>query len=59
MEADGSLVLYLQKDDPGPDKQGNWLPAPDSPFSAVLRVYGPGEAEQTGQWKVPALERVK
>lgn len=59
MAADGSLVIYLQKDSPGADKEGNWLPAPDSPFSAVLRVYGPGAAEQSGQWKVPALERVK
>ena len=57
--ADGSLVIYLQKDSPGADKEGNWLPAPDSPFSAVLRIYGPGEAEQTGQWKAPALKRVK
>lgn len=57
--ADGSLVIYLQKDSPGADKEGNWLPAPASPFSAVLRIYGPGEAEQTGQWKAPALVRVK
>jgi hypothetical protein len=53
------MVIYLQKDSPGADKQGNWLPAPDSPFSAVLRVYGPGEAEQVGKWKALALERVK
>jgi hypothetical protein len=37
--ADGSLVICLQKDSPGADKEANWLPAPDSPFSAVLRVY--------------------
>ena len=59
MAADGSLVIYLQKNSPGPDKEGNWLPAPDSPFSAVLRVYGPGEAEQAGHWNAPALERAK
>jgi hypothetical protein len=57
--ADGSMVIYLQKDSPGLDKEANWLPAPDSPFSAVLRVYGPGEAEQVGKWKALALERVK
>jgi hypothetical protein len=57
--ADGSMVIYLQKDSPGLDNEANWLPAPDSPFSAVLRVYGPGEAEQVGKWKAPALERVK
>jgi hypothetical protein len=53
------MVIYLQKDSPGADKQGNWLPAPDSAFSAVLRVYGPGEAERVGKWKAPALERVQ
>ena len=37
--ADGSLVIYIQKDSPGADKEANWLPAPDSPFSAVLRVW--------------------
>jgi hypothetical protein len=26
--ADGSTDLYLQKDNPGPDKESNWLPAP-------------------------------
>jgi hypothetical protein len=59
MAADGSLVIYLQKDSPGADKESNWLPAPGSQFSAVLRVYGPGETEQAGKWKAPDLERVK
>jgi hypothetical protein len=59
MAADGSLTIYIQKNSPGVDKESNWLPAPDSLFSAVLRVYGPGEAEQTGKWKAPNLERVK
>ena len=59
LDADGSLTIYIQHDSLGADKEGNWLPAPASPFSAVLRVYGPGDGEQAGQWKSPALERVK
>ncbi len=55
---DGSITIYVQKDSPGRDKEGNWLPAPDSVFFAVLRVYGPGEAEQTGKWKAPQVKRV-
>jgi hypothetical protein len=59
LAADGSLTIYIQKDSPGADKESNWLPPPDSPFSAILRVSGPGEAEQAGQWKAPALVRMK
>ena len=46
---DGSVTIFIQKESPGKDKEGNWLPAPNAPFFAVLRVYGPGESEQTGQ----------
>jgi hypothetical protein len=56
---DGSVTIYIQKESPGDDKAGNWLPAPNAPFYAVLRVYGPGKAEQTGAWKAPSIERVK
>lgn len=57
--ADGSVVIYVQKDSPGPDKESNWLPAADGPFFAVARVYGPGEAEQSGAWVQPPIESVK
>jgi len=39
--ADGSLTFYLQKDDPGPDKRANWLPAPNGPIMLVMRLYWP------------------
>lgn len=55
--ADGSVIIYIQKDSPGPEKEANWLPAPDAPFFAVQRVYGPGEAERTAKWKAPAMKR--
>ena len=54
---DGSVTIYIQKDSPGPDKESNWLPAPDAPFFAVQRVYGPGEAERTARWKAPPMVR--
>jgi hypothetical protein len=53
--ADGSVTIYIQKDSPGADKESNWLPAPDAPFFAVQRVYGPDEAERTAKWKAPPI----
>ena len=37
--ADGSLMLYIQKDSPGSDKEANWLPAPDGPIDQVMRLH--------------------
>jgi len=39
--ADGSLDLYLQLDSPGPDKESNWLPAPEGAFRPIMRIYQP------------------
>ncbi len=56
--ADGSLTLYVQKDSPGAAKESNWLPAPDGPFYAMLRLYMPAIEVQNGTWKNPPLEPV-
>jgi hypothetical protein len=50
---DGSLTLYIQRDSPGGDREGNWLPAPDGPFYLVLRLYGPEDAALEGEWMPP------
>jgi len=57
--ADGSLTIYIQKDSPGKDKESNWLPAPDGPIYVVMRLYWPEEAALKGEWKPPAVQRVK
>jgi hypothetical protein len=54
---DGSLTIYVQKDSPGPDKESNWLPAPDGMFNFLARYYGPKKAAQDGSYKLPALYR--
>ena len=46
--ADGSFTLYLQRDNPGPDKESNWLPAPEGPFYLILRNYAPVKAVGEG-----------
>ncbi|MES2476962.1 MAG: DUF1254 domain-containing protein [Verrucomicrobiota bacterium] len=58
---DGSLTLYIQKDSPGPDKEANWLPAPNDTIYLVMRLYWPKtEAPSvlpagTGSWKPPGI----
>ena len=56
--ADGSIDLYIQKDNPGPDKEANWLPAPDGEFALMLRLYWPKESFLDGTWQPPAVQRV-
>ncbi len=55
---DGSLDLYLQTADPGPDKRANWLPAPTDGFSLVMRLYSPKQAVIDGSWSPPPVQRV-
>lgn len=56
-DADGGLTIYMQHDSPGRDKEANWLPAPQSHFCAVLRLYWPGPEALNGTWKEPPLNR--
>ena len=58
---DGSLTLYIQKDNPGPDKETNWLPAPSDSIYVVMRLYWPKtEAPSVlpagdGTWNPPGI----
>ncbi len=56
--ADGSLDLYIQGQDPELDRESNWLPAGDGPFNLTIRLYWPKEAILNGTWQPPALERL-
>jgi hypothetical protein len=56
--ADGSLDLYIQGQDPGPDRQSNWLPTGEGAFNLMFRLYWPKEAVLNGTWHPPALERL-
>jgi hypothetical protein len=60
-EPDGSLVIVIQHDSPGADKEANWLPAPAGTFHLMLRLYLPDPAPPSiidGSWTIPAVERV-
>jgi len=58
---DGSLTLYIQKDNPGADKESNWLPAPDGPIYLVMRLYWPKTEPPSilpagsGTWSPPGV----
>jgi hypothetical protein len=54
-EADGSLVIYVQKERPAAEKLSNWLPAPGDEFSLYIRAYWPLPAIAEGRWTPPAV----
>ena len=57
-KADGSVDLYIQNENPGPDKEANWLPAPKDKFILMLRLYWPEERAPSildGSWKIPQV----
>jgi hypothetical protein len=57
--ADGSLDIYLQSENPGADKEANWLPTPPQPFSLHARLYSPRKSAIDGTWAMPPVEKVK
>ena len=53
---DGSLDLWIQRDDPGNAKSANWLPTPrQGLFSLVLRLYWPKPEVVNGAWQPPPI----
>ena len=55
LNEDSSLTIYVQKESPGKELESNWLPAPDGPFYAVMRLYGPKKEALEGKWVNPPL----
>jgi len=57
-DADGSLDLYVQHDDPGSDRTANWLPLPSAgTLGLTMRLYAPKAAVLNGSWAPPPLRR--
>jgi hypothetical protein len=55
---DGSLDIYIQKDNPGPDRVANWLPSASGPSGITMRLYAPGPEALDGSWVPPGVRRV-
>ncbi len=59
-EPDGALVIYIQNENPGSEKEPNWLPAPKGRFHLMLRLYWPDESNPSiidGTWSVPRVQK--
>jgi len=57
-DPDGGFTIYVQRDSPGEERETNWLPAPDGPMFAVLRLYLPKPAVLSGAWTSPSIEKM-
>ena len=55
---DGSLDLYLGHENPGVDRESNWLPAPQGPLGVTMRLYAPRPEILDGRWDPPPLDRL-
>ena len=56
---DGSLDLYFQNDNPGNNKEANWLPSPKGPFNLTMRLYAPKSDALTGKWNPPPVTKIQ
>jgi hypothetical protein len=54
-DEDGGITLYVQNESPGKEKDPNWLPAPEGPFSVIMRLYWPKEEALNGEWVNPPM----
>ena len=55
---DGGITFYFQHRSPGKDLEANWLPAPEGPFSVILRLYWPKDEALNGTWVIPKMKKV-
>jgi hypothetical protein len=55
--ADGSLDIHLQPDNPGPERVANWLPSVAGRAGVTMRLYLPRAEALTGGWSAPPVVR--
>ncbi len=56
---DGSLDLYIQRANPGPQRLSNWLPAAAGPLGITMRLYAPQRGILDGSWTPPPLVKAQ
>jgi hypothetical protein len=58
--SDGSVDLLFQHENPGKNRESNWLPAPADKFILMLRMYWPRETPPSlldGTWTIPPVKQ--
>lgn len=55
----GSLTIYVQPINPGPDRESNWLPSGKGNFQLTLKMYWPKKEVVDGRWNPPLVERMQ
>ncbi|WP_448624438.1 DUF1254 domain-containing protein [Geodermatophilus sp. URMC 64] len=58
-QTDGTIAIVVSARRPPSDADVNWLPAPESEFYLMLRLYIPRPEALNGAWQPPAVERVR
>jgi hypothetical protein len=56
--SDGSLDILIQNEQPAPNKESNWLPAPAGNMGITMRLYAPRSEAIDGSWAPPPIKRV-
>lgn len=57
--ADGSLDILIQHENPGEEMMSNWLPSPASGVLGItMRLYAPKAAALNGDWNPPCVKKV-
>jgi hypothetical protein len=51
------VTIYLQHESPGPEREANWLPAPNGLFALALRIYWPAQDILDGKWEPSAIKK--
>ncbi len=57
VNADGSVDIYLQSDQPAASRVSNWLPTPADSFVVSMRLYWPKQAAIENGWTPPLVRR--
>lgn len=58
VNANGSIDIYIQNENPSTENLSNWLPAPKGDFNLLLRVYWPKLEMLNNDWVPPTVEKI-